>query len=315
MTKSKIAVPFIILITVFLFACASNTKSNAQKATLTKTSERMFWQIDGLDANGNPSTVYIQGTIHVGDENLYPISDKVLDKWENADRIVGEISSEGWEQFTLEFQKRMLESYSSANGKLVTDYLENSENELLIEIFGLEAVEQLAAFEPWVLTNSLSAGLYEESGLQAEYALDNQFITLAFQSERTMEGLDDLSVQLDILEFGTYDEQIAMLKDTLKSIAEPEESNEYIKALYTAYLEDDVETLSSLIKAETTEEEENAEFYKDFNKAVYDDRNASWAKEIASYLEQGGTTFIFAGSAHWCGENSVFAYLKKDGIL
>ena len=60
-----------------LVSCASKPKA-APKATLTRTDSRLFWRIDGTDASGNPSTVYIQGTFHLGDERIFPLSEEVI---------------------------------------------------------------------------------------------------------------------------------------------------------------------------------------------------------------------------------------------
>ncbi|MBQ2205964.1 MAG: TraB/GumN family protein, partial [Treponema sp.] len=46
-----------------------------------------------------------------------------------------------------------------------------------------------------------------------------------------------------------------------------------------------------------------------------DERNEKWAKRIQSYIEMGGTTFVYAGAAHWVGEKSVFAYLEEWGVV
>jgi uncharacterized protein YbaP (TraB family) len=46
----------------------------------------MFWRITGTDAAGKQATVYIQGTIHLGDDRLYPLSGSVLNAWNSADR-------------------------------------------------------------------------------------------------------------------------------------------------------------------------------------------------------------------------------------
>ena len=40
--------------------------------------------------------------------------------------------------------------------------------------------------------------------------------------------------------------------------------------------------------------------------ALLDDRNKAWSYKIEDYLLQGGTTFIFAGCAHFTGSASVF---------
>ena len=85
------------ILALVLTSCAS-TPSASKKAlaTLTKTDSRAFWRIDGTDKNGNPSTVYIQGTFHLGDERIFPLSEEVQQAFVNADRHAGEISTQGY---------------------------------------------------------------------------------------------------------------------------------------------------------------------------------------------------------------------------
>ena len=45
------------------------------------------------------------------------------------------------------------------------------------------------------------------------------------------------------------------------------------------------------------------------------DRHSAWADKIKTWLAEGGSTFIFAGSAHFVGNDSVFFYLKQNGTL
>ncbi|MBO7486177.1 MAG: TraB/GumN family protein, partial [Spirochaetaceae bacterium] len=55
--------------------------------------------------------------------------------------------------------------------------------------------------------------------------------------------------------------------------------------------------------------------YKPYYKKMFDERNKKWADKIADYLKQGGKTFIFAGTGHFTGDNSVFSYMRKNGTL
>ncbi|MBR0475726.1 MAG: TraB/GumN family protein, partial [Treponema sp.] len=95
-----------------------------------------------------------------------------------------------------------------------------------------------------------------------------------------------------------YDEQLVQLKEILDGIDAQkfkEEMNSAAKNLYEAYLSGDPKKLEEL----TSE----------------DERNEKWAKIIQSYIEMGGTTFVYAGAAHWVGEKSVFAYLEEWGVV
>ncbi|MBR7064721.1 MAG: hypothetical protein IKI31_06220, partial [Treponema sp.] len=60
----------IAILLAFVLPLSSCRSNKVVVQSEHKTKERMFWQIDALDANGKKSTVYIQGTIHMGDERL-----------------------------------------------------------------------------------------------------------------------------------------------------------------------------------------------------------------------------------------------------
>ena len=63
---------------------------------------------------------------------------------------------------------------------------------------------------------------------------------------------------------------------------------------------------------QSNEDEENSDpLYQQYHDLVYTNRNKDWAEDITNYLNEGGTTFIFAGCAHWLGDDSVFHYLKE----
>lgn len=299
-------------VALMLSSCATTSKQ--AKAKLTKTQSRAFWKIEGTDVNGNPSVVYIQGTFHLGDERIYPLSEEVQKAFMSADRYAGELSTQSYVDLAT-----ISPSLAAPNkdGKLVTDYLTEEENAFMQMAFA-ENLPLVATLEPWQSTTALGIALYVNSGLSAEYGLDNSFVATLSQSGVAWEGLDDLQVQLDIITFGDYDTQIQMLKDTIKSLTDENANAELIEStvsLYDYYVADDMKKMANLFKEENDDEEEAAEFYNEYHKLVYTDRNEEWAQDITDYLAQGGTTFIFAGTAHWIGDESVFTFLKKMGTI
>ena len=109
-----------------------------------------------------------------------------------------------------------------------------------------------------------------------------------------------------------------MLKDSLKVFLDPENGEELTKLtvdLYNAYLTNDEKAIAALFEQSDADEEAQAAFYKEYHDMVYANRNKDWANDITEYLAQGGTTFIFAGTAHWVGNDSVFNYLRKLGTI
>lgn len=313
---SSICIISLFIVSVLFFAgCVSIPTEKKTAADLIERPERMFWEIQGTDSQGNPATVYILGTIHLADKRLYPIDNTVLQLWDSADRVAGEISSNGWAQYMTDLQNRMVKSAETARGHDFRKNLTKEELDFLTKTLGVEAVEQFAQFEPWVLNTSLSQVLFTQTGLQASQGYDMYFIAKSQEKNRIMEGLDELSVQLDFLQFGTWDQQIILLKESIATLQKPQESISALQKLYEAYVSNDKKQIRDINIAEMETAIAKNTMYRAYYNALYTDRNKEWAKQIQSWLNEGGTTFIFAGCGHFVGPDTVFDYLRKSKII
>lgn len=292
----------------------TDTKSARQKARLEKTEERMLWKISGTDRKGNPSTLYVQGTIHLGDDRL-TVSDNVKRLFLAADRRIGEIASVDYPKIQEKTIEMMMESVKAAEGKNFRQELSKEDNAFLQSIFPAETLDQYSMFEPWVTNLLLSSSVLVTSGLDPNKALDSYFVNYAASNGLSTQGLDELQTQLDIIKFGSWDEQIVLLSETIKSLStedELEKAKKEVSDLYEAYINDDVAKIAELTDSSKDEESEVA---KRYSKMLWHDRNAAWAELFEEYLKEGGTTFIFAGSGHFVGKDSVFMEMKKNKTL
>lgn len=299
------------VLALVLTSCASTpSASKKAPATLTKTESRAFWRIDGTDANGNPSTVYIQGTFHLGDERIFPLSEEVQNAFLSADRYAAEISTQGYADLAAAGPEL---NAPNKDGKLVTEHLTEEEKAFLQTVFG-ENLAIVDPLEPWQIKTALSLMIYTNTGLSSEYGLDNSFIATLSQMGKQWEGLDELKVQLDIITFGDYDTQIKMLKDIIKVFLNEKDAEELTTStvdLYESYVNDDMKKMEKLLGLSNKKDEDSDQLYIDYNHMVFRDRNKEWAQDITKYLEEGGVTFIFAGCGHWLGPDSTFKFLKK----
>ena len=302
-------------------ASASESSASVQKARVTKEKSRMFWKISGVDKKGNPSVVYIQGTIHVGSEKLFPLDKEVLDAFNSADTLAGEISSEDMSKLQLYTMRLIQESFVKAGGKKISENLSEKEVEALQTLLGSPvALKMVDGAEPWVLTLTLlGKTLQETTELSAEYSLDTYFLKLADEATRKVVGLDDLKAQFDIFTFGTYEQQLKILQASIKDSSEEDsiqKTKELMLSLYNAYLSDDLEKVAEISQMSNEKDiADYGDFGEEYQKLVYDKRNEDWAKDIKEFLENGGSTFIYAGAAHWVGKNTVFDYLRKQGTI
>ena len=310
----KALIALIALTFVLATSCATTAGSKTAKATLEKTQERMLWKISGTDKNGEPSTVYVQGTIHLGDDRL-AVSDNVKRLFLSADRRFGEIASEDYQKIQEKTIEMMIASSKAAGNKDFRAELTQEQNAFLESLFPKETLDQYALFEPWVTTLLLTSSIMVTAGLDVEKALDSYFVNYAATNGLSTQGLDELDTQLDLIKFGNWNDQMGLLSETIDSLSKPEElekaSHEIID-LYEAYINDDVAKTAEVIDSSKKNE---TDIEKRYNKMLWEDRNAAWAKMIEQFLNEGGTTFIFAGTGHFVGKESVFTAMQKNKVL
>lgn len=300
MKKNKLLIVLPFLLLFVLTSCAS-TKS----AVITKCPERFFWKIEGRDTSGKKSAVYIQGTIHVGDERILPLPEAVENAFDTADRYVAELSSSDIAEAPSKTMERMVASYNEDYD--IRKKLSISNLDIMYKLMPEEQVAEVSKFEPWVLNSMISSVWTNESKLSTDYGLDMYFYKKVEEKGKKVEGLDSLKTQMELLDYGDYDTQLAALETQLSDYPF-EKSIKNLQDMYAAYLDGDTESLYAVMFEEKSAENSDA----DFNQKLFDERNERWAKKINEYLKRGGTTFLFAGAGHFVGLNSVFEYLRQN---
>ena len=304
----------------FFFTCASGKVPEIPE--LTKYDDMLFWKIQGKDGNGKLATIYVLGTIHVGDNRLYPIPEEILKAYGSADRIYGEISSADWERVTQETMKLMNKANVEAQiiqeerGERWFDTLTLEQQNFLYEKIGKTIVNSQKESMPWVLSTFLTDLSIAGTGLSASYSYDMHFITVSNNLGIEMCGLDDIKVQLDVLAYGDYDFQLEMLKSTIDEFLEDEQKvKDETVDLYEAYLTGDENQISNFLFEDIEKEIAEDPDMEGYYDALFVNRNKNWAETFSQLIYEGGTTFVFAGSGHFVGKDSVFSIMESKGDL
>lgn len=321
MFKKIINTVAVCLLAVTLCSCASNAVAKKAPATIKKYEDAMFWEINSTDKNGAPSKLYVLGTIHVGDDNLYPLPEAVEQAYINADKLVGEISSDDNKKIVNETVTRQMASMQreaarvEETGKKLSEYLTDDQKKLVTALLGgPQGLAQMELFEPWVLSTALTTIPIVYSGYDPTKGYDSYLTTRSASEGRTVEGLDTLEVQFEIIEFGDWETQLEMLKETLDALIENQaDPGKDLKDIYNAYLTADVKVVSDVMEAQLAED--TSDFGDEYNNLLFTKRNTDWATKFANYLNEGGTTFIFAGCGHFVGPDSVFEIMANNGTL
>jgi len=295
-----------LLIFSFLVSCKtkdSNSQADGEpKAVLIKHPERMFWEIKKED-----TSIYVLGTIHVADKDFYPLEDKILEAFDKADRRVSELGGKK-EMETLQekLQIRMLQNFNISPEKDLSNFLSEDEINVVIQELGTVAAP-LFKFNPWILALALNQVVYTKAGLDPQNGIDMHLLNRADKKE--IEALESIDEQLDILSSGSFEEQLKVLKETIDELQNTDKTIDSLTKLKKLYLENNSEELKDFIGSLLDISDGISQ------DALLKDRNIVWADKFEEYLNKGGTTFVFAGLAHFLGKDSVFELMRIKGIL
>lgn len=318
--KSVFRTLFFVCFLVLVFSCKS-TKQELQEVEpqspetpevslpVLKKYDSMFWEINGTDKNGEKSKVYIAGTYHLSDERSFPLPEDVENAWNESDRFVCELSESDWNKFQAAVDEKVNASIILGTGKSLVDELSPNELMIVSTLLGEEQTASLVCYEPWVLNSILSTLIMSLSGLDFTQSYDYYFIQKAKSEGIPFEGLDSLETQVKLNSYGDWETQLQILHQTISCFEDLQPAIDEIILFYEAYLSGDAENFEKLYFDDVKKSIEEEPYYEEYIKELLDDRNELWAKKIAGYLEEGGTTFVFAGCAHFIGENSVFNYM------
>ena len=166
----------------------------------------------------------------------------------------------------------------------ITDSLTDAETDFLIDYLTttMDTSDEIVLYAtlimpPWILLNTLSSDTINTQKYSAEGGIDFILYQRAMDSQRQVQGLDTLETQLDILSFGTREEQMLLLKSTIQSLmAEDSDDSKLIETLINAYYNDDRKAVGSISKILDMGEGIaglRTDFFDDYADMIYKNRN------------------------------------------
>src|SRR5690625_4553978 len=130
----------------------SNTNAAQEDSEFESGQGGFLWRVDNED-----TTVYLQGTIHIGPESFYPLNDAIESAYEEADVVVTEIDITSVGAFTD--RKTTADHGVYDDGETIEDHIPEDVYDRLIEVledFNLDP-ERFVSFKPWMLESTLSS--------------------------------------------------------------------------------------------------------------------------------------------------------------
>jgi uncharacterized protein YbaP (TraB family) len=282
------------LITLFSVILATNTLFAGD----VTSQKGLLWQIDkpGL----TPS--YLLGTIHSEDSRIRQVLSAVHSYFRQADTITVEM------QMDVPTIMKLTKAMFFVRGQSLDKVLDRSLYAKVVTAFKKYSIPPriTKTFKPWAVIATLSTPIPKTGEF-----MDLLLYKEAKKLQKPIYGLEKVEEQLAVFEGLSFDDQIILLKETLKDV---DKMLGIFDILHNLYFQRDLSALMTFSEKYTQENSsiENQAMVKAFYKRIVDDRNINMAKGMEQRLQEGNA-FIAIGALHLPGKRGVLKLLQQRG--
>lgn len=259
-----------------------------------------LWKVESGDTE-----MYLQGTIHLGTEDFYPLDPAIEEAYDRADVVLPEFNM-------LEeqpSQEEILEYATFEDDTTLDEVLSEETYDELAAIFednGLD-LETMNEFQPWFVEMTLLQFTTMMSDVDSQAGVDLYFLEKATEDGKEIVSLESADEQFEMLSSYSMDTQIQTLELAVDGY---EDAADELEELTETWLEGDVEAMETM-SDDYGEAGINDEYMEELN----DNRNIDMANQLDEILQKdsGQVYFVFVGTAHVTVDPSIVTELEDKG--
>lgn len=262
-----------------------------------------------VENKGN--TVWLFGSIHIGDASMYPIEARRMNAFHEADELHVELDLQDRE-LMAELQSFQLRK----DGKTLQEDLGDERFNRFIQVMADHGMPvdpvMLKPLKSWTVLHTLSLlPVLADDPYSAIRGVDQYFLTLAHAEGKPVHSLETVETQLGLMEnlYGDNEarlfEQIDEALDIMSSEEEVQKQIEEIRTLRAAWAEGDPDKIEAVALAGNPKE----------TAVLTEERDPQMTEKIIEILESNEkkSYFVVVGAAHYVPENSIIGLLKEAG--
>ena len=270
--------------------------------------EGNFWR-----AEMPGSTVHVVGTVHIPDPRLQPMADRAAEYLAGADLLILEVTSDSETEMMRMMAERPHLAFLTEGPTLIDLLDEDSWARLSDELSSRGIPPFMAAkYRPWLLFATLSVPACAFDALMAgEPGLDAQIEAEALARDIEIATLDEIEDVMAIMNQGTLEEQVELLKMAVLPADDPEDLMTTTLHSYFAGRHRELWEFGRM--SAEREYDGNADaVFEDFEEGLLHGRNRAWEDKIVDMVA-GRDAMIAVGAAHLSGETGVLKALERMG--
>ena len=265
------------------------------------TGNHLFWK-----ATGPEGSAFLLGSVHFGDDSLYPLAPVVTRAFAQSDALAVELDALALDPLAAAALFARHGMYSS--GESLQARVKPATWDALTEasrLYGLP-VEIFQVQKPWLAALSLSALGLKRAGYEETLGIDYHFLRLARDSGKPVIELESITQQLELFEQFSSDEQETFLIQALRDL---DRGPDYLGALIGAWKAGDADALAALISESFADIPAAARLQR----LLFTDRNLAMTGKIEQMMARGQRIFVVVGAGHLVGDDGIVRLLRERG--
>ncbi|WP_426114184.1 TraB/GumN family protein [Massilia sp. PWRC2] len=255
--------------------------------------------------SGHGHTVYLFGTMHVGQADFYPFEPRLAALLAAAPTLALEIDP----GLPPEVAARALQKYALAQPAAATPPALAARLSSVLAQAGIDE-HSMAPYKPWLIAIALSVGEYTRQGYDTALAVDSQLAALARAQHVKVIELESLDTQLALFDSLPVATQWAFLEQTISEI---ESGTQGVQArqIALAWASADRAALEAIAARFDTDSTVSGRFMRD---VLLDGRNGGLTDAIVALLGREDNSVAAIGVLHLVGPRSVPALMRARGL-
>ena len=286
----------------------------------------LFWRITG---ENSPNTVYLFGTVHLGDSTIYPLSSAIIEAFDSSSYLAVEANVLTISEDDIAYinQIQLL-----TDGSTIKDHVSEETYELYAaaaESYGIP--QQLYDYiKPWSafisMTQVMMTGGEESAISSALLGMDMYLLTKALYFGKSIIEVESIRYQMDLFDsFSQELQELLLLQlvtpfhdddvevDDESSIDISESTRAVMAYLIDAVKNGDEDALTMLM---LSSRDYTSPLMSEYNNKIWDIRDANMAEKIEEFLalqDSEGDFFVAVGAGHTVGETGIASVLAEKG--
>jgi len=291
-----------ILIARLLSLAAALLSITGSPLAVAQSNSPLLWEV-----TSKSTTVYLLGTIHVGNRAMYPLSPAIENAYVRAQVIALEADPTDPTALLMALGTVMYQPPETLERNVSPALYQDVRDALATSGLPLELAQNM---KPFMVSMTLTMTEVSRLGFDVSLGVDVHLATRARNDGKRLVELESMAAQLALLDAMPKETQVAMLESTVKGLKTGALKRD-LEAMIDAWRKGDAQRMDDAATRDLKTMPTRAG--NELKDALFDRRNRAMTDKIVQMLGGSEVVLVGVGAGHMTGSSGIVELLRARG--